>query len=141
MSKRKPVHRTLSDEEMQVAVEYGLSHLPDEQIKALVAFKESQDREYERFARLPIVRKGIAFSQGKPKGAVGPLRKLVRKMLVSKANRTLTARELWEACKALPVRGRSDIEFGAADAWIPEQGNVSFRRFANIVSEERKSLK
>jgi len=89
---------------------------------------------------LPLARKGEPFNRGKPKGAAGPLRKLVRTMLARKGNRKLTARELWEACTALPARQRIDIEFGSADAWIPEHGNVSFRRFANIVSEEKNLL-
>ncbi len=90
----------------------------------------------------PLVRKGKAFAPGKPKGAFGPLRKLVRTMLARKGNRSLPARELWEACAALPEKQRRGIDFETeSNAYVPGQGNVSFRRFANIVSEERKRPK
>lgn len=83
--------------------------------------------------------KGAQFSRGRPKGTGGAIRKLVQKMLRLKANRALTARQLWDVCKALPERRRMGIDFSVADsAWVPEHGDVSFRRFANIVSEEKK---
>jgi hypothetical protein len=94
-----------------------------------------------RYLVNPMIEKGQAFSRGKPKGAAGPLKKLVRRMLERKANRVLTARQLWDACKALPDRQRMNIDFSVANAWVPEHGDVSFRRFANIVSEEKKLLR
>jgi hypothetical protein len=88
---------------------------------------------------LPLARHGAKFPKGKPKGAAGPMRALIRAMLESKRCANLTARELWQACAELPERRRRGIDFGESDAWVSGHGNVSFRRFANIVSEERRA--
>lgn len=88
---------------------------------------------------LPLAQHGAAM-RGKPKGAAGPMRKLIRRMLAAKGDR-LTARELWLLCKALPEAKRRDVEFFDSAAWVKGHGNVSFGRFANIMSEEKKRSK
>lgn len=104
---------------------------------ALLSAAELMRRDIEA---LPYAQKGVKFQPGKPEGAAGPIRKLIRRMLKTKRCQTMTARELWDACAALPERQRMGIEFSTArDAWVPSRGNVSFRRFANVISEERKA--
>lgn len=91
---------------------------------------------------LPLARHADAMlRQGRQKGSFGEMRKLVRTMLAGKRSASMTARELWRACAALPERKRRGIDFGESDAWVPDHGNVTFGRFANIVSEERKAGK
>jgi hypothetical protein len=106
---------------------------------ALLDAAELWRREIEA---LPLVEKGAQFSGGKPPRAAGPLRAVVRAILKRKGHADLTARELWAACKALPERQRHGIDFETDDnAFVKRRGNVSFRRFANIVSEEKKHPK
>lgn len=90
---------------------------------------------------LPLAAKGAKFHAGKPKGAGGPMRKLVRAMLAKKGHGELTARKLWEACRDHPESARRGIDFSDDDAFVAGHGNVTFARFQNIVSEEKRARK
>ena len=95
---------------------------------------------------LDAVETGKKFSRGKPAGAIGPMRALVRKMLKKMSDADLSARghfarDLWNTCKALPERKRCGIEFYDDHAFIPDHPNVMFDSFANIVVKEKKNEK
>ncbi len=89
---------------------------------------------------LPLLRKVARFSQGNPKRSEGPMKRLIRKV-IRRGGVDVTARALWDACKALPERQRSGIEFYETYARIDGHPDCGRPRFANLVSEVKKSLR
>lgn len=92
---------------------------------------------------LPLAEKGAKFTpEG---GGPGKMRKLIRHELPRELKKhgnleSITPRSLWKVCKESKYAAKLGIEFFDNDAWIEGGGNVGFRRFSNILSEEKKAL-
>ncbi len=88
---------------------------------------------------LPKAAKGEKFLPGRDAGAVSPLRKAIRGHL--RKNPSATAAEVWSALKARPPTGH-DFMDNRLGKYI-EHGTAStgYRRFQNLVSEERRPKK
>jgi hypothetical protein len=88
---------------------------------------------------LPKAKHGMKFVAKKP-GGVGPVRKAIARVL--KSNPTFTAEQVWQCLKANPPKG---LEFHGSAAlrhvWSTGRQNTGWRRFQNIVSEEKTKLK
>jgi hypothetical protein len=88
---------------------------------------------------LPLSRTGKKFSVGRKVGTVGPVRAAIRRYL--KRSPTARTAEIWSSLESKPPRGWEffDNRFGR---YIETNGpeSTSYRRFGNIVSEERKLL-
>ena len=69
-----------------------------------------------------------------------PMYRLVEKVMTKNLVEA-PARHLWELCKKSPHASRMGISFSDTDAWIRgrNRGNVSFKSFANTVSQVRKA--
>ena len=91
----------------------------------------------------PLAEHGKRFMDGRKPGAVGKTRLAVRQVL--KRNPTANAAEVWAALKAKPPRSMTlhenrhgkYIEIATADGI----NTTEYRRFANIVSEEKRPKK
>ena len=80
------------------------------------------------------------FPPGRPKGAVGPIRKAIAKLL--KANHAMKNAQLWDALKVQPPRGWAFCE-NRAGKYVegPKAAdNMAYARFCNVCAEERKNL-
>jgi hypothetical protein len=88
---------------------------------------------------LPKAKHGTKFVAKKP-GATGPVRKAIAKVL--KSNPTFTVEKVWQCLKANPPKV---LEFygSAASRYIWSEGrpDTGWRRFQNIVSEEKSKFK
>ncbi|MCB4365735.1 hypothetical protein KIH07_18520 [Hydrogenophaga taeniospiralis] len=93
----------------------------------------------------PLMAKAKKFE---PKGrGKGPIRKLIAKLL--KKSPSMKNPALWDAVQAHPPRGYSVkdnhlgkyIEGPTPSDKTKERNDMDYRRFSNICSEERKSLK
>ncbi len=101
---------------------------------------------------LPLSRTGKKFVSGRKVGAVGPVRAAVRGLMKRSPN--AKPAKLWESLKAKSPKGLSfvetprdkyiEIDLKTLKQKIPEGSDrykyVSYRRFLNIVSEERGLL-
>lgn len=103
--------------------------------KALL-LEASADAARKKIAELaPMAAKGAKFV---PMGrGQGDMRKLLTK-IATKHPKPAKARDVWNACKASSQAKKLGIEFGVDDAWTRD-GNVSFARFSNILSEIRNA--
>jgi hypothetical protein len=88
---------------------------------------------------LPTARHGKKFVAKKP-GASGPVRKAIARVL--KKNAKLTAEKVWQCLKDDPPRGLEFYGSGAArHIWRKGRRDTGWRRFQNIVSEEKVKLR
>jgi hypothetical protein len=107
-----------------------------------VELKDLTRFELERIAE--GVRDGLRHVwkfKGKPKGAYGPMKKFLQNLLKKLASERkyaygkVTARDVWNICKELPVRARDGWTFGYKQATNESCNPVRFARFSNILSE------
>jgi hypothetical protein len=143
-SQSAPPFVALRLDRMRKALALAKQGGPRDAVLIAMQSAELQRREIEA---LPVLHRAAPFLRyGRSAGAVGPLRVLVRQVLnaESKAGRLPkrgVTRHLWEVCKSLPDRKRRGMDFYDDHLWIDagDHGghNVTFERFANIVSEER----
>lgn len=78
--------------------------------------------------------------QGRKKGAVGPIRKAIRRLL--KKNHKMKTAEIWAEIKTKPPKGWTVMD-NAQGKYIegPKAGDeMKYRRFTNVVSEEKKLI-
>ncbi len=88
---------------------------------------------------LPKARHGAKFV-AKKQGAAGAVRKAIETAL--KANPKLTPEKVWEQLKAKPPQGLEFYGTGAArHIWREGRKDTGWRRFQNIVSDEKTKLK
>lgn len=99
---------------------------------------------------VPLAKKGKAFTHGRLEDSDGPMRKLVRRELQRELDkgrelRKIGAQYLWDICRAIKKpSGRSGYTFYESHARRDYRGgvqDVGFRRFSNILSEEKRPLK
>jgi len=92
-----------------------------------------------RAEQIKFIPLGMKFSRGRKKGAGGPIRKAVAKLL--KANPSMKNPQLWEAIKAKPPKGWGALE-NRLGKYLEGPGNasMSYQRFCNVCSEERKKI-
>lgn len=83
---------------------------------------------------------GEKFTQGRKPGSASPLRLAVRRIV--KRNPKAKAAEVWAALKAKPPRGIVFHDEWGGDRYVKTEGHgrTEYRRFLNIVSEERNAL-
>ncbi len=88
---------------------------------------------------LPLSRTGKKFSSGRKIGTVGPVRAEIRRYL--KRSPTARTAEIWSSLESKPPRGWEFFD-NRLGRYIETNGpeSTSYRRFGNIVSEERKLL-
>jgi hypothetical protein len=86
---------------------------------------------------------GMKMRAGRKEGTVGAVRKAIQRVL--KDRPTATTAEVWSVIKARPPKGMAFFESTnpKLGKYIETSGNAdtSYRRFANIVSEEKKATK
>ena len=84
---------------------------------------------------------GQRFKRGRKAGTCGPVRALVAKLLAK--NPKATTARLWEAVSKRPPRGWQAFDNSQGKYLEGPKGgeSMSYRRFANICSEERKKAK
>jgi hypothetical protein len=101
---------------------------------------------------LPLSLTGRKFTTGRKPGAVGPVRAAVRRQL--KRLPQTTAAKIWDSLKVKPPKGLTfydrqdnkyiEIDMKAIKGKLPPEAErfkeVKYRRFLNIVSEERRLL-
>ena len=106
----------------------------------------SQNLQVEIARLAPLASKGLKFKGGKPKGSFGPLTKAIRKRLKADSNETPAA--IWSALSSRPPTGLifCDNRTGKYVEYdkrthAGDLKTTGFRRFANIVTDEKKRLK
>ncbi|HEY0876917.1 MAG TPA: hypothetical protein VGE10_00545 [Zeimonas sp.] len=95
---------------------------------------------------VPLARRGRKFEGGRKLGAVGPIRKAIRRLL--KNDPTLKNADLWDLVKARLPRGWTAFD-NRTGRYLekpsrPEQKQiekVEYSTFCNIAADERKALK
>jgi hypothetical protein len=88
---------------------------------------------------LPKARHGSKFV-GKKRGASGPVRKAIAKVL--KLNPALKTEDVWQTLTDKPPKGM-DFHGDGKDRhiWTDQRGPTGWHQFQNLVSEERTKLK
>ena len=110
-------------EAVQLGEEKGLAYLTDKSHSEQVA-------------------RGKKFDGGRKRGAVGPIRRWIRRAL--KNNPNLKNLDLWEAIRTSPPKGWVVMETAKLGKYVerPDSGeNVSRKTFCTYASEERKLLR
>ena len=94
----------------------------------------------------PLASKGLKFSKGKKEGAIGPLKAAIRKRLKDYPRENATA--VWSALSSKPPKGLAFCENRAGKyveydkrTHAGDLKDTGYRRFANIVTDEKKRLK
>lgn len=108
-------------------------------IREGVLSRQSQDWILDAYAALAsdAVETGKKFRAGRRPNTGGPIRKAIARALAK--NPAMHTRELWTAIAARPPRGWTFCNNRAGE-YIegPRARNMSYRRFGNIASEERR---
>lgn len=119
-------------------------HAADELVASMFAGRELASLTAhlrDAHAMLPSYTLGKKMRAGRKPGTPGPVRLAIRRYL--KKNPAAKNQEIWAALQAKPPRGWTFMENRLGRYIEPPSGTqgMEYRRFLNVCSEERKSLK
>ncbi len=88
----------------------------------------------------PLAKKGSKFKSGKPKGSLSPLATAVKNYLTK--HHKASAKQVWTSLASKPPKGHTfcDNPQGRYVEYETAGKNTNYRRFQNIVSEQRREL-
>lgn len=107
--------------------------------KIAFALKLEKDRALEELVG-KVTATGIKFTQGRQPNSVGPIRKVIKRLLAKDPK--LKNIEIWRAIENKPPAGWEVMDSWRFGKYLtgPENREMKYRRFQNVCSEERRNL-